>query len=300
MAEEEQVETQETPPPAAEEVERSARAMGWQPKEQWKGNPEVWVDAPTFIRRGEEFGPHLQHDRRRLQESLAQRDARLAQVEAELKKTNESLQALTAFNEEMTEDRKERRKAELGAALRAAREAGDDVKVAELQNELGEVVKPAAKPAAAAPPPKPNGAAQPTIQPWVRTFIDGRKDFFEDADKIALFNSRMMKRRQAGDTRVGEVEGVDLLNEVVDEVEKTLGGNSRRRAAAPTEESRPTGGGGRGSGGGKSYQDLPAEAQKKCDAQEAKFVGKPGFKDQAAWRRHYVKEYFGTSARSFE
>jgi len=299
MAEEEQTEQQEAPPPA-EEVERSARAMGWQPKEQWKGNPEVWVDAPTFIRRGEEFGPHLQHDRRRLQESLAQRDARLAQMEADLKATKDSLAAITTFNEEMAEDRKKRRKEELGLALRAAREAGDDVKVAELQNELGEVVKPPEKkpdPPAAA---KPNGATQPVIQPWVRTFIDGRKDFFEDADKIALFNSRMLKRRQAGDTRVGEVEGVDLLNEVVDEVEKTLGGNSRRREASRTEESRPTGGGGRGGGSGKSYQDLPTEAQKKCDAQEAKFVGKPGFKDQAAWRKHYVKEYFGTSARSFE
>jgi hypothetical protein len=298
MAEEEQTEQQETPP-ATEEVERSARAMGWQPKEQWKGNPEVWVDAPTFIRRGEEFGPHLQHDRRRLQESLAQRDARLAQMEADLKATKDSLAAITTFNEEMEQDRKERRKVELGAALRAAREAGDDVKVAELQNELGEVIKPPEKTAAAAPPAKPNGAAQPVIQPWVKSFIDGRKDFFEDTDKIALFNSRMMKRRQAGDTRVGEVEGVDLLNEVVDEVEKTLGGNRERRAASKTEESRPTGGG-RGNSGGKSYQDLPPEAQKKCDAQEGKFVGKAGFKDQAAWRKHYVKEYFGTSARSFE
>lgn len=282
--------TDSTPPP--EEVEREARGMGWQPKEQWKGAPEKWVDAAEFVKRGETFVPFLQHQRKLLKGEVEQTNARLAQVQAELQETRKTLEDLTTFNQTMAKDRQERRKAEIGAELKAAREAGDDVRVAELQNELGEVVKPA-------PAPKSNGAAapaQPVIMPWVKNFLEGNKEFFESPRKVALFNAIMIERRSAGDKRVGEGDGTALLDEVRTEVENALGGNPARRAPARSEDSRPTGGGGGGGNrGAKTYFDMPPDAQAKCDSQEARFVGK-GFKDQAAWRKHFVGEYFGPSA----
>lgn len=271
--------------------------MGWQPKEQWKGRPENWVDAAEFVKKGETFIPFLQHDRKKLQAALdAERQAR-QRLEADLAATRASVEEVKTFNADMAKERTERRKVEIGQELKTAREAGDDVRVAELQNELGEVVK---KPEPVKQETKPNGQQQPAIQPWVKEFIETNDDFFKNTRKVALFNAVMLERRQAGDARVGDVEGTALLNEAREEVEKTLGGNSRRQAPPKTEESRSEGrGGGRPSGRG--YADLPPEARAKCDEQEAKFVGtNKAFKDQAAWRKHFVTEYNGPSAITAE
>ncbi|NIR14377.1 MAG: hypothetical protein GWN86_10690, partial [Desulfobacterales bacterium] len=35
------------------ESERQARAQGWAPKEEWRGPEDQWVDADTFLERGQ-------------------------------------------------------------------------------------------------------------------------------------------------------------------------------------------------------------------------------------------------------
>jgi len=279
------------------EVEARARDMGWQPKENWKGNPDNWVDAGEFVRRGETFVPFLQHQRKKLMGDLEQERAARQNLEKQLQETRESVGELRKMSEEMAADRNERRKAELGAELRAAREAGDDVKVAELQNELSDVVR---KPEPPARKPEPIPPAPPEIQPWVKQFVDGNQEFFGDSYKIALFNAAMIRRRQEGDKRTGPTEGAALLQEVRDEVDKIFGGNPARRAVDKTEGSRPAGNGGSRSSG-RGYGDMDADAQRKCDAQEARFVGPTKlFKDQASWRKHFAGEYFGPSAVAAE
>src|SRR5216683_1551603 len=185
------------PPPDNSEAEQKARNMGWQPKEQWKGNPDNWVAADEFVKRGDTFVPFLQHDRKRLKTELDARDVRINQMERDLKATKDSLAAVTEFNENMAKERQTRRKAEIGAELKTAREAGDDVRVAELQNELGEVIKPPEK--SNGNPPPEQRQQQPAIQPWVKEFIDTNDDFFKNQRKIALFNAIMMEKRQGGD-----------------------------------------------------------------------------------------------------
>src|ERR1700719_679149 len=95
---------------APEEVQRQARDMGWQPREQWKGNPDNWVDAGEFVKRGETFVPFLQHERKRLKTDLEQRDARLVALQEELRQARESVEAVKTFNAEMARERTERRK----------------------------------------------------------------------------------------------------------------------------------------------------------------------------------------------
>ena len=230
----------ESPEGSAEgaELEQKATSMGWQPKENWKGNPDNWVDAAEFVKRGETFVPFLQHQRKRLQSDLdAEKQAR-QRIERELAETRASVEDLKKFSESMAQERQERRKVEIGQELKVAREAGDDVRVAELQNDLATAVKKPDPPA-----PKPNGAPpQPEILPWVKSYVDGDADFFQNTRKVALFNAIAIEKRRAGDARVGETDGVAFLNEVKDEVNRSLGGNPARRSAAKTEESRPAGG----------------------------------------------------------
>lgn len=269
------------------EIERVAAERGWKPKEQWKGDQSTWVDAKTYVDRSENFIPVLRADREKLKGQLSATDRRLQAAEAELAQTKAQLADLRTFKEEMAQERKVRRKAEIGMELRAAREAGDDVRVAELQNELGEVVK-APDPAPAAPP------ARPQVLPWVQSFLDTNSEFFGNPRKVALFNQIMLERRQNGDQRVGDVEGVALLNEARTEVEGLLGGNTSRRSAPPRAEgSRPPS---TVSSGGRGYDSLPADAKKACDSRERKFVGPDkAYKTQAEWRAYYAQEYFGTN-----
>lgn len=295
---------------ARAELEQKARARGWKPKDQWKGDTSNWVDADVYLEKSESVLPYIQHDRQRLEGELGQTRAQLSTVQQQLKDAQEALEGLTTLSNEMAEDRRERRKGEIGDELKAAREAGDEVKVAELTNELQTLVKPAEKKEVKKSNGEDTQNRQPVIQPWVRTFLEDNSEFMKDPRKVALFNVEMLQRRQAGDGRVGDVEGTALLNEARDAVEKLLGGNSRRQAPSKTEESRPAGGGPSGGGPrGKGYADMPADARAKCDAQEKKYVGvtedgkkAPGkaFKTQAEWRAHFAREWFSPSVRAIE
>jgi hypothetical protein len=280
-------------------IETEAKGMGWAPKEQWRGNPESWLDADKFVERGRTFVPFLQHERKKLRGELSTRDAELAAIRAQNTELATQLKGITEFNAEMAKDRQDRRKRELGVEIKAAREAGDDVRVAELTNELGDVTKTKAAPTPP-PPTQQQPPSGPAIQPWVKNFLDTNEDFFANPRKVALFNVEMLERRKGGDARVGDVDGVALLTEAKEAVDKVFGGNPRRQMPSKGEESRPGGGnnpGGGGGAGGKTYADLDAGARAKCDSQEERFVGKDKvFKDQKAWRTHFVSEYFGPSA----
>lgn len=283
----------ESPPPEANpEIERQAREMGWSPKENWKGRPESWVDAQEFVRRGETFIPFLQGERKRLRTELDGIRSQFSGVQTELQQTRQQLQALTEFNQQMAKDRDDRRKAELGTAIRSEE---DPVRKAEMETELRTITD--RDRTRSAPPERqqqqpPPQQQPPAIQPWVQNFLGSNREFFENPHKIALFNSVVSQKRQQGDARVGETDGTAFLNEAREEVERMLGGNQRRQAPPRTEDSRPGGGGSRS--GGKGYFDMPADAQGACDSQEKKFVGEgKAFKTQAEWRKHFATEYFG-------
>lgn len=287
----EQVDQGQSPPPDTAAVERQARDMGWQTKDQWRGPPEGWVDAHEYVKRGETFVPFLRAERTRLRSELSVRDQRLTQMEAQLNAANQQLEDIRSVTTEIAKDRAAQRKTELGTAIKAAREAGDDVKVAELTAELNETAakKPAAPPERREPP---NNA--PTLQPWVKTFLDSNQGFFQDPRKVAYFNSEMLVRRNQGDRRVGDIEGTALLQEAMDTVENMLGGQPVRRQNSRAEEPSPPNGGSSGArGNGRGYSDLPFDVRSKCDAQEERFVGpKKMFKNQADWRKYYATEYF--------
>ena len=54
------------------EIEVKARAMGWKPEAEWKGDPPPrgFVDAETFVEAGEKALPVVSADRNRLQEEV--------------------------------------------------------------------------------------------------------------------------------------------------------------------------------------------------------------------------------------
>jgi hypothetical protein len=52
-------------------VEQKAEKMGWVPKEDWKGDPDVWRPAEEFVERGENIVPILKDRIDKLESDLA-------------------------------------------------------------------------------------------------------------------------------------------------------------------------------------------------------------------------------------
>jgi hypothetical protein len=79
-----------------------AQAQGWKPQEEFQGNPEQWVDAETFVKRGEQFVGILKskydslEKRLRYQEQIAHdiKDLHKKQTEADRRKIEELAAAL--------------------------------------------------------------------------------------------------------------------------------------------------------------------------------------------------------------
>lgn len=78
---------------SAPDFETEARSQGWRPKEEFQGEPTKWVDAQTFVERGQNWIPHLKAEiaelrnlARTQEEFNRQQRAKLAQ-DAKLKQT---------------------------------------------------------------------------------------------------------------------------------------------------------------------------------------------------------------------
>lgn len=97
---EEGVETVETP--EADPLAELATEMGWTPKDQFKGDPEAWKDARTYIRHGKDIQTNLSRELRAVKdtvENISRTSAAVAQHSLERQK-----QELTAkFNHAVEE-----------------------------------------------------------------------------------------------------------------------------------------------------------------------------------------------------
>lgn len=103
-------------------AEDRALTMGWVPLEQFKGDPSRWVDAETFVKRGEEFLPFLKAANKRL--------------EKELDTVKKSVKEFAEFHSKTEARAYERAMRDLEARQAAATEAGDVEAVREITQEI--------------------------------------------------------------------------------------------------------------------------------------------------------------------
>lgn len=293
---EEQLEQQndeviEVAEPSAEEL-KEARLLGWSPKEQWRGNPDEWLDAKSFLDRGKSVLPILKSNNQRLQSELSARDAQLAEQAAALRAANAAIKALEESNTANVQQQAQATIEEIEQQIEEASRDGDHRAVAKLTTKLVDV-KTALKEAGT----EKSGNGKDTelsggmrMPPELVTWMNSNPDM-QQPRRIALANAIADEKRKAGDRRIGPV----FLDEVAAEVRQILDG----APAAGTNKVASGGGGmGRSSGGGsagngKAYDDLPADAKAACEKMAGKFVGEgKKFKDAASWRKAYTKSYF--------
>lgn len=81
----------EAPQSQSESAEAKALRMGWKPKEEFNGDTSKWVDAETFIKRGEEFLPFVQANNKAL-------EAKNRELDKELKKLKRSMEEFSEYH----------------------------------------------------------------------------------------------------------------------------------------------------------------------------------------------------------
>lgn len=243
------------------DFEVEARKLGWRPKDEFKGNPDQHVDAETFYKRGQEVMPLLKAENKHLKQ-------RIDQLEKSMAKASD-------FFSKAEERAYERALSDLKADGAAAAKAGDTDEFNRVMDEVAKLEKP--------------GAAAPEID------VDARMEEFTDWSKSNRWYGSNDVMRMYADTqaeKIAKAKGGAFLDRadldaVADAVRvKFEDAYPDEFGAAPAPKKRsPVDGGGSAprSKGGKSFADLPPEAQRMAD----KWVNSGIIKS----RDDYVKSY---------
>lgn len=276
----------------SEDIEAKATELGWVPQDQFRGDPEKWVDAETFVKRGEELVPLLKATTRRQSEELATLKSQLKETRESLNAATEAIEALKETTSKAALDKVREHERSLKRELVNAREEGDierEEEVREKLQETREAIKASQVPqktvktaAADEEPAKPN----PTDDPHFSKWLSNNPWFTKDKRKTALALGIADDLRDKGVNTYGE----EFYSRLDQEMNEMLGIKDPREAVGKVEE------GGRhtaSSRNGKTFADLPDEAKAACERVADKVVGKNrAYKDMDSWRKAYADQYY--------
>lgn len=271
---EDNVGSQDVDAPFADEASK----YGWQGKEFYKGDPDKWVDAETFVKRGREINPILRKNNERLLNELKESKAQISEMQLSIKEFSEIYKGLneTAYKRAIDD---------VKAQMRAARQDGDLDLADDLSEQL-DTLKEEAKniKVPKVPEVKPDSSAgQQILMEWAGENSwyneDQNPDLFYMADGIAI---KLSKERPE---LVGKRE---FLDEISRRVKDRAPDRFKKRTSA-ADSSNVSSNSNSGLKGRRGYNDLPGDAKAACDRLTTK--GKPGYIDGFT-REKYVAQYF--------
>lgn len=237
-----------------EQYVAEATKGGWSPKENWKGDPDKWVDAKEFVERGEKFAGHMKKERDDLKEK----------VEGLEKTLNEQKETFAEFQKFNTENRQreianiekahKKEIAELKAEKKQALKDGDADLVVELDDKIDELKDEHKKEVEEKKTvvKEKNPASDAVFNKWLKE----NAWYNDDEDLNAYANGYGQKIE-------GKFVGKEFLDKIAERVKEKFPDKFENK-------NREKGSGVEGAGGskqkrGKSYDDLPPEAKVACD-----------------------------------
>ncbi|MGH7748486.1 MAG: hypothetical protein ACREQ5_27565, partial [Candidatus Dormibacteria bacterium] len=190
-----------------EKTEVEARLEGWRPQDEYHGDPERWIDAETFVKRGREINPILKASNDRLKRDMAEMRSQLARNELATKELQE-------YNSKIAVRAYERALATLKAERKEALVEGDMVKVSDLDDAIESTRE--SKPI---PVPESSKPSTPAIDP---VFIEWQQENTWYSDK----NQDLMDYANAVGIRLHREQpslaGADFLTKITSTVKKAF------------------------------------------------------------------------------
>lgn len=273
-------------------VEDQAKQLGWVPQDQFRGPAEAWVDAETFVRKGEEILPLVRANNKKLHTELAQTQQQVRELKQLVEAGTDSLKAFEEFHRDSLTRALEQQRIELTKDLKAAREEGDVERELQVQDQLEE--NRTARKEATTKPVAPV-VTKTQVEPSTDVdpeFLDWHKDnawFGVDKKKTAFANGLAQSLRADPDNK--DLTGRAFFDEVAKQVEKAFpseGDDRQFDKVGGAADTSPRGGRGR-----KTFDALPADARAACDRFGERLVGEGrAYKTLADWRNQYAKDYF--------
>lgn len=219
-------------------IHDKARAQGWVPKEEFRGDPNRWIDAKQFVERGENILPILK-----------ERNEHLTKEIGEVKK---SVTELTNFYKNAEDRAYKRALQDIEARRIAAVETGDVAGFQAVEKERADLeqAKPSAAPAGK-PADSPEMAAFRANNVW----YDADPELTAEADALGIVYAKQgMPYKQV----------LDRVQERIKAIHPDKFSNARRDGAAAVEGVDTSTGLPR-KAGARTYENLPAEARSQCD-----------------------------------
>lgn len=268
------------------DYETEAKEMGWVDKDHYRDDESKWVDAKTFVERGEHILPIVQASNKKLRRDLLTKDHEVRTLQQGLDEARKAIKALQKSYTESTQREVERAKAELREQLVTAKESGDVRAEIEIQDKLDDLrqaeatVKQESQEQVDKGTPEftPEYLAWQKENPWFGNIQDP-----EDKERTERTMEIGRELRRKGDTSTGTAflnKCLTLLDE-----QETKG----KQTPAQKGTSKVEG----GSNGGRStsargFDSLSKEAKDICHEDNDRFVG-PGkmFKTVKEWEDHY-------------
>jgi hypothetical protein len=245
-----------------EEKDR-ARRMGWADEDHFRGDKSKWVDARTFLKKGEEMLPVLRE--------------RLRKQDDDIKHMREELHQVVRTQGEFERTTRERVEAEFEERKRQAVEQADtDAYDAVYQEER----KWREKQATAQPNDQLAPRGNAILEAW-----KSENEWFETDPELTEFADDISGVIIA---REPHLKGTaKLLDKIAERTKRAFPDkfqNPRRDGSSAVEGATgPTGG--RAGGRKKTYNDLPQAARAKCDEYVAN--------NWVQSKEQYVADYFG-------
>lgn len=281
-------------------VEAEARRGGWRPKEQFTGDPNAWVDAQTFVKRGREILPHVQRHSARLEQENATLRTQQQRQQQELEELRGQVSGLSAFRADMDKRERDRIRAEVIEEIKTARTAGDVDAEARAIAKLSPAPPLEPTRPATSNPGTGGGASPPAREPAripqeMTDWVANNPWYSQDPVLSQAMNIVGADLRASG-----KLAGMNLTEQLNETAKVVL----QRYSAAPARGgNRMEGGGGSGNGGGgggsrptadSGWESLPAHIKAECDAQgeRLQLIGpKAAFKTKEEHRAAYAREY---------
>lgn len=242
-------------------IEDRAKEMGWRPLSEFKGDESRFVDAETFVKKGEEVLPIVRANAKKAEEALAKANAEIAEMK-------DSFKEFRKYHSQTEQRALDRARKELEREMSEAVEAKDHRAVREIAADMAALSKDVQTDDQGNPYQSPDHAK--TLNAW-----RGENPWFgADSVMTAAANAVANELEQSG------VKGAEQLAEVAKRMRAEFPHkfeNANRKTPAAVEGSTPT------RKPGKTWADLPPEARAIAD----KWV-----KQGLVTKETYVKDYF--------